>query len=80
MAFIEWSDALSVHVPVIDNEHRQLIGIINSLYNAIENKKEDITTEETMEQLMGYIRTHFVTEERLMSQYQYPDRSGLSGS
>ncbi|MGB9912684.1 MAG: hemerythrin, partial [Candidatus Kapaibacteriota bacterium] len=35
MAFIEWNDNYSVGVSIIDNQHKQLIRIINELHEGM---------------------------------------------
>jgi hemerythrin len=38
MAYIKWTDELSVQIPSIDAEHKTLIGIINEFYDGIDKK------------------------------------------
>lgn len=68
---ITWSDELSVGIDSIDEQHKMLINIINSLHEALEsgNKKNDI--ESIFDYLNVYIRKHFAYEEQLFDQYGY---------
>jgi hemerythrin len=36
MSFVNWSDDLSVHVTLIDDQHKTLDGILNDIYDAMQ--------------------------------------------
>ncbi len=70
---IEWDDKYSVGISTIDEEHKQLIGIINKAIAArqhIDNSKE-IT--EILNEMTNYAQTHFALEEAYMVRFNYPD-------
>ncbi len=73
--FIKWNDNIySVGNDVIDNEHKELIQIINKLFNAFsEGKAEDIVPE-IIKELSNYTQNHFKTEEDLFETHNYPDK------
>jgi hemerythrin len=73
MAFMEWSPALSVQVGRFDKEHQKLIGIINSLYDAMSQGKGKEQVSKTLKELVTYTQTHFKGEEEFMAQYGYSD-------
>ena len=72
MAFINWSDELSVGVPSIDEEHKKLIGLINDFYRDIYEKSPREKIVETVRGLKDYTAYHFGTEEGHMSRLAYP--------
>ena len=72
MNLIEWSKDLSVGVQKIDNEHKQLIAIINKLHETQIVRGHKKIIEELIESLVIYTRTHFQTEERLMKNHECP--------
>ena len=72
MPFLLWSDLLSVGVESIDDEHKQLIAIVNDLYQAHCEGHEKEVVGEIIERLRKYIRIHFAREERLMERCDYP--------
>ncbi|MCE1255553.1 MAG: bacteriohemerythrin [Anaerolineae bacterium] len=74
MAYIDWSDKLSVKISVIDEQHKKLIEIINDLYDAMQKGKGKDVLEDVFARLVEYVKTHFKTEEKLMAEYDYPDR------
>lgn len=76
MALIEWNEKYSVGVRELDNQHKQLIAILNDLYEAMKEQKANDIIGSIISKLVNYTKTHFATEERFMSQYSYPDLAG----
>ncbi|MCU7835812.1 MAG: bacteriohemerythrin [gamma proteobacterium symbiont of Taylorina sp.] len=72
MAFIDWSDSLSVGYKEMDDDHKNLVGIINKLDDAIIANREFEEIGEILEELLSYTVWHFRHEERLMQTYGYP--------
>jgi hemerythrin len=73
MNFIVWNDRLSVDVACIDREHKELVSILNDLYQAIEGGSARETVIDVLGRLTCYTQNHFVHEERLFAQTTYPD-------
>jgi len=73
MTFWEWDATLSVKVDEIDQQHKNLIDMINVLY--VSDKKEDRTNivSEILIKLKNYFNVHFGTEEKYMLVYDYPE-------
>ncbi|MDG4597793.1 MAG: bacteriohemerythrin [Candidatus Contendobacter sp.] len=73
MAFLEWSEELSVGIPIIDNQHAQLMALLNRVADAVKtgHEAERITT--LLDELVAFARHHFATEEQLMDQHGYVD-------
>ena len=57
----------------IDNEHRIQIGLLNALYDAVNDKKPVSEVNQILNQLTTYSELHFMSEELLMRMYAYPD-------
>ncbi len=72
MAFIKWSDSLSVHVAEIDAQHQKLIGLINTLHDAMLEKKSKEILSKILDDLAAYTVYHFSTEEKYMEQCAFP--------
>ena len=71
MPFILWNQALSVGIPSIDRQHRQLVDIINDLHDAmLAGKAKDISGQ-ILENLLNYTRNHFAAEEAMMTAANY---------
>ncbi|MBE9537238.1 MAG: hemerythrin family protein [Proteobacteria bacterium] len=73
MALIEWSDKdFSVGVPDIDEQHREWIGIINRLHDALLSPEAGDYKYTLFKELLAYTDLHFSDEERLMEDIDYP--------
>jgi hemerythrin len=72
-AFIEWSNALSVGVKEIDDQHKRLIEMLNELNDAIHGSWGREARKDIIDRLIEYTRVHFATEENVMSISGYPD-------
>jgi len=57
----------------IDNEHRMQIGLLDALYGAVNDKKDVSEISDILNQLTSYSELHFMSEDRLMRLYAYPD-------
>lgn len=73
MALINWSDSLAVKIAGIDQQHQQLIGIINDLNDAMKAGKGKEVLAGIVDRMITYTVTHFKLEEQYFDQYKYPD-------
>ncbi len=73
-AFIEWSEQISVGIQEIDEQHKQLVELINRLFTAMASGKEKLqVAKEILNELMQYTIVHFAVEESLFRIFDYPD-------
>ncbi len=72
MPLIKWRDSYSVGVEQFDQEHAQLVDIINELYVIIRDKQAVTALDSAMDRLIEYTRRHFMAEEDAMEQVGYP--------
>lgn len=74
MAFIKWSEAMSVGVPRLDRDHKILIGLINRLDEASADGGDSRSRmmAEALEVLLAYTIFHFSREEAVMEACGYP--------
>ncbi len=72
MAYITWQDDFSVNVKVLDDQHKGLIEIINSLHEALLANKARELQKQTVNRMIDYAAQHFAAEEKYMKQYSYP--------
>lgn len=70
---ITWTDDLSTGVPEMDNQHKQLIALLNDFYDAVERGERDEGIRALFEGLDQYAVFHFSAEEAFMEQIGYPD-------
>ena len=71
MSLLNWSDDLSVKVTQIDEQHMKLIGYINSLHEAMKERKTHEVLGGIIESLINYTEEHFRTEEKYFDEFGY---------
>ncbi len=75
---IPWHDGYKVGIETIDNQHRHLFEIADTLYSVI-TSGESPTKEAVkalLDQCADYVKLHFSHEEELMDATRYPSSSG----
>lgn len=70
---VEWSDELSVGIDELDAQHKVLVGLVNEMHEAIEQRHGSEVVESILTRLAEYTRIHFAVEESLMRLLGYPD-------
>lgn len=73
MPFFEWDETLSVNIDEIDQQHKNLIEMINILYESAKKEDRNIVVGEVLIKLKNYFDVHFGTEEKYMLMYDYPE-------
>ena len=61
---IAWRDGFKVNIPQVDLEHRHLFTLVKALSLQ--------SVEQTVEELLDYVVTHFSNEQALMEKSGYP--------
>jgi hemerythrin len=71
---VEWHNSYSVGIPLIDDQHKELINLTNQLYEStLGNKDSKVIFMRTIRGAVDYVGYHFSTEEMVMQRVQYPD-------
>ncbi len=73
MAYIEWTDSLSVGVKKFDDQHKVLVSIINDLHQSLSEGKTNDVMSQILERLLDYTIEHFAEEEKYFVKYGYPE-------
>jgi len=71
MSLIEWNDRLSVKIQSIDDQHRKLIVMINTLHDSMQSGGSKEVVGEVLENLADYTVKHFQYEEKIFAEYGY---------
>ena len=72
MAIMTWTDALSVNIKEIDDQHQKLINMVNQLHVAMLKGEGKTVVGPILTELTAYTVYHFSTEEGYMQKYSYP--------
>lgn len=70
---LQWSNVYSIGYDEIDEQHKELIAIINEVFHMLHNKDFSyVNVVEIISRLESYIKFHFDYEENLMLSNNYP--------
>ena len=58
---------------MIDEEHKEFIGIANKAIVAKQNNNNPEEIREVLKEMIKHSKKHFVTEEAYMIKFEYPD-------
>lgn len=72
MAFIEFTPANAVDIKEIDDQHRTLFDLLNSMHAATVAGRDHSEIERIFDQLISYTVDHFDVEEQFMTEWGYP--------
>jgi len=68
-----WDNSYSVNVAAMDSQHKNLVGIINELHQAMSAGSGKDKVGEILSKLISYTKGHFAAEEGLLQSHAYPD-------
>jgi hemerythrin len=72
MIFFQWTEAFSVKIKSIDEQHKKIILTINDLHSAISKKDAPQVSETLLANLAKVLKENFLYEENLFTKYQFP--------
>jgi hemerythrin-like metal-binding protein len=68
---LEWEEVYSVGVEEIDNQHKKLFEIINTLIDTATKIPDKAEISRIIETLIVYKKIHFDTEEKYFKEFKY---------
>jgi hemerythrin len=68
-----WEEQLSLAIPSIDSEHREMVFLLGHLHDAITAGASRSVLSGDLNQLIQVTKHHFAHEESLFEQTTYPD-------
>ncbi len=68
-----WSSEFSVNHHAIDEQHQELIEILNRLFLAVAEREGHKVTLSVLDSLLNYTQTHFAYEENVLREANYSD-------
>ena len=72
MQFFPWKEQYNLNIGEIDEQHRMLVAMIDRLHTAMAEGRGKSVLGDIITELYNYTKFHFITEERLMDEYNYP--------
>lgn len=73
MTLVSWSPSISVNVSHFDEQHKELVNLINELHAGMLSSSAHEVMEDILNRLANYTLTHFKEEEEYMVKYNYPN-------
>lgn len=73
MPYITWDEKIALGITEIDNQHKQLVEIINTLFDAMKGAKGLEVIGDLLNQLGDYAVYHFSTEEKYFESFGYTE-------
>lgn len=70
---LNWENKLSIGVEQFDNHHKELVRLINELYDAKKNGEKTGYLKSLLFELLSYTKYHFTAEERVMDKHDYEE-------
>ncbi|MBF0612231.1 MAG: bacteriohemerythrin [Magnetococcales bacterium] len=67
-----WQEEMSVDIPVLDNDHKSLIQLVNQM-NEAQKRLDWIMMELVLIELVNYTDRHFKREEEILQERNFPD-------
>jgi len=67
-----WQDSYAISVPEIDDQHKNLFAIADTLYRAAQAGEARQNLNELLGRLLVSSQQHFAAEERLMASSEFP--------
>ena len=75
MEKIIWGEDFSVGVRVLDEQHKQIVTLVNTLIEMSDAKIGSEIISDTLTKMTLYAINHFSKEEEYMFEYNYPEYS-----
>lgn len=76
MAYFEWADDMVIDHGPIDQDHRQLVELVNALHTATTDGRGQEIVAKILDDLVGYTVEHLRREEQLMESVKFPNLTG----
>jgi hemerythrin len=70
---IRWAKKYEIGVPRIDSQHQKLFELTQDLIDGVEKGKGRQILLDVLKSLIEYTKTHFVDEERIMKEVNFPE-------
>ena len=70
--FIQWRECNEVGVPIIDEQHKGIVSVVNTFYHLMGTDTNDKALSSCISDTMkNYSKLHFITEEEILEKAGY---------
>ena len=71
---VTWSPTFSVGVKIIDDQHWELLKLVNDMFNHVSGNEEEerVYFLAVIQKTIQYVKVHFNTEEKIMLHTNFP--------
>jgi hemerythrin len=73
MALITWNEDLMLGIHEIDMQHKRIVDMINKLHDSAGLSADDNVVNEILTEMLDYTQTHFTTEEKYFTEFNYAE-------
>ena len=73
MSLLQWKQEYSVGIDAMDDEHREMIDLINVIYEKLESGSDPDEVDDCLGDVYNAISMHFALEENLMRGNRYSE-------
>ena len=73
MSLLAWKPSYSVGIDSMDDEHQQMIQLINEIYEELDQSRDAESVEQFLGDTHSAIAMHFALEERMMRDAGYSE-------
>ncbi len=70
--YVAWKPVYEIGVPIIDEQHKKWVMLLNEFHNTVRNGSAQIFVEETLNALFDYTEYHFSEEENIFRENEFP--------
>ena len=71
MDFIQWNESVILNVPIMDEQHKNMVDLTNQLHGLLETKNKTQISK-TLKSILDEMEIHFETEDKLMKESKLP--------
>ena len=71
---ISWSADFSVGIPIIDEQHQELLTLVNEMFNHVagDAQAERVYFKKVVQKAVDYVKVHFSVEEKILLDNNFP--------
>lgn len=73
MALLEWKSQYALGIAEVDEEHREMIELINECYERLGGVQDSLAIEQFLGEIYVGVSSHFALEEQVMHKAAYPE-------